>query len=98
MMLYKHNKVDSVMCSICGIKRKHEYSLPTRFIKCPSPHLLQPYLNEAVDFEGHLLEGDLVCSSCYKFANHIVKSDAVKLSSVDTLHELVSKECDIFVS
>ena len=66
MIVYKCNKVLMVVpivCSICGIKRKHEHSPSVRFLKCPNPHLLQPFLNETVDFEGHLHEGDLVCSS-----------------------------------
>ena len=57
MIVYKCNKVllvDCVVCSICGIKRKHEH-LPSVCFR-PNPHLLQPFLNETFDFEGHLHE------------------------------------------
>ena len=57
MIVYKCNKVllvDSVVCSICGIKRKHEHLPSVRFR--PNPHLLQPFLNETFDFDGHLHE------------------------------------------
>ena len=57
MIVYKCNKVllvDSVVCSICGIKRKHEHLPSVRFRLYP--HLLQPFLNETFDFEGHLHE------------------------------------------
>ena len=56
MILYKCNKVllvDYVVCSICGIKCKHEHLPSVRFR--PNPHLLQPFLNETFDFDEVIL-------------------------------------------
>ena len=60
------------VCSVCGCGCKHySVSAPQRFFPCPDPTRVEAFLHETVDFDSSLSGDDLLCYTCYKYANHI---------------------------
>ena len=102
-MMYRHkntSKSQGVSCCVCGAKRKHEHSTlateSSKFVPCPSPKLVESFLLDAVGFESHITEGDLLCFKCYKYFNQVIKSGACTLSTAHILAELSAKEVALY--
>ena len=62
------------------------------FFTCPNPKRIESYLRDTIEFSASIQDGDLVCYSCYKFFNQMLKSDVCMLASKDIVLELKAKK------
>ncbi len=78
------------VCKICGSKRKHEriLSASLRFVTCPEPKKVESFLQETADFNSSHGDDDLICYSCYKYVNLVLRSNVCMLSSEAVVQEL----------
>ncbi len=89
------SKVDTMVCKICGNKRRHKYGSSAsakEFVLCPNPLFVESFLHNTIGLETHINNGDLLCFNCYKYVNSILNSEECTLSNETILEELNMKE------
>ncbi len=61
----------------------------TNHRKCSNPKKIEAYLREHTDFDGHILENDKVCHTCYK--SHLIILQTSNYQSTDAdLEQLIN--------
>ena len=55
--------------SVCGVKRKHD-----KLSIDSNPKFVESFLRENFDIEVDISYNDLLCFSCYKYCNRLLKS------------------------
>ena len=81
--------------SVVYTKRKHQHKDSSKFLPCPSPKIVESFLNDSVGFESHVSEQDMLCCRCYKYFNQLLKSGVCTLSSNHIISELSHKEVSL---
>ena len=54
-------------CECCNSKCSEQYSR-----HCPSPDIINPYLNQVTNEASHLTKSSIVCNLCYQFFSRII--------------------------
>ncbi len=87
-------KAGDIFCKICGVRRKHERKDTTsqRFVSCPKPEMVELHLRDCVDFDSSLSEGDLVCSSCYRYCQHVLNLNPCEITAERVVEQLQEKQ------
>ena len=75
-------------CKSCGVLARNS---KCNFISCPDPKRVESFLQDTISF-SYSIQCDQVCYPCYKFFNHMLKSDVCMLSSEDIVLELKAKK------
>ena len=61
--------------SVCGVKRKYDkLSIKETFVSYSNPKFVESFLRENLEIEVDISYNDLLCFSCYKYCNRLLKS------------------------
>ncbi len=76
-------------CATCGVSLKH--SNPK---SCPNLELIEKYLHENADYDGHINNDDNVCYTCYRAHLVILKGSHAEKSADSGLQHLITTLSD----
>ncbi len=83
-LVYKTVQPHQTHCATCGTSLKH--SNPR---SCPQPTVIEKYLQENTDYDGHISDHDKVCYASYRAHGVILKRGDNVASSDSDLQELI---------
>ena len=67
-------QIHEELCRVCGVKRKHDkLSIKEKFVSYSNPKSVES-LRENLEIEVDISYNDLLCFSCYKYFNRLLKS------------------------
>ncbi len=83
-MIYRSHQSKYNYCTTCGTTLR-----VTNHRKCSNPRKIEEYLRKHTDFDGHILENDKVCHTCYK--SHLIILQTSNCPSTDAdLEQLIN--------
>ena len=86
-------QIHEELCQVCGVRRKHDkLSIKEKFVSCTNPNFVESFLRENLEIEVDISYNDLLCFSCYKYFNRLLKSWICTLSSEEVIIQLKELE------